>query len=300
MLLALVLLLGGAAMLVPNFLSWVNLTGVALSMATVGILSCTMLLCLAAGDFDLSIGSVVAFAGVLAAVVTNASGSAALGLASGVLAGGVVGVVNGLVVAGLGINALITTLASMQIVRGLSYIVSDGRAIGVRETSFFALGITSLLGIPTPVWIMVGFFAAFGLVLERTVFGRNALAIGGNREAARLAGIAVTRTKVAIFTLQGLVAGFAGVILAARMTSGQPTTGQGLELQVISACVLGGVSLSGGVGTMSGVVVGVVIMGIVQNAMNLLHIPPFYQYVASGAILLAAVLLDRIRQREAS
>jgi len=107
----------------------------------------------------------------------------------------------------------------------------------------------------------------------------------------------VTRTKIAIFALQGLAAGFAGVILAARMTSGQPTTAQGLELQVISACVLGGVSLSGGVGSVSGVVVGVLIMGTVQNAMNLLNIPPFYQYVASGAILLAAVLLDRLRQR---
>jgi len=293
-------LVAAVSMFVPNFLSWVNLTGLALSVATVGILSCTMLFCLAAGDFDLSVGSVVALAGVLAAVATNATGSVVVGVAAGVLAGGVVGLTNGIVVAALGVNALIATLANMQIVRGFSYIVSDGKAVGVRESGFFALGITSLLGVPTPVWLMLAFFVAFGLLLERTVFGRNTLAIGGNREAARLAGIAVVRTKIAIFTIQGLAAGFAGVVLAARMTSGQPTTAQGLELQVISACVLGGVSLSGGVGRMGGVVVGVLIMGTVQNAMNLLNIPPFYQYVASGAILLAAVLLDRSRHREAS
>jgi L-arabinose transport system permease protein len=144
---------------------------------------------------------------------------------------------------------------------------------------------------------MVACFVVFGILLNRTIFGRNTLAIGGNAEAARLAGIDVTRTKIIIFTLQGLMAGFAGVILASRMTSGQPATAQGLELQVISACVLGGVSLTGGVGTITGVIVGVLIMGTVQNAMNLLNVPPFYQYVASGSILLAAVLFDRLKRR---
>ena len=150
----------------------------------------------------------------------------------------------------------------------------------------------------TPVWIMAACFLVYGVLLNRTIFGRNTLAIGGNAEAARLAGISVTRIKIIIFALQGLMAGFAGVILAARMTSGQPNTAQGLELQVISACVLGGVSLTGGVGTMTGVIVGVFIMGTVQNSMNLLNIAPFYQYVASGSILLAAVLFDRLRQRK--
>jgi len=174
MLLVLVILLAAVSAAVPNFLSWVNLTGLALSVSTVGILSCTMLFCLAAGDFDLSVGSVVAFAGVVAAALTNATGSVAAGIAAGMLAGGSVGLVNGVVVAGLGVNALIATLASMQVVRGFCYIASDGKAIGVRETGFFALGITSLLGVPTPVWIMLSFFVVFGLLLNRTVFGRNA------------------------------------------------------------------------------------------------------------------------------
>ena len=297
MLAVFVVLLIAVSIFVPNFFSAVNMRGLALSVATVGIIACTMLFCLAAGDFDLSIGSIVALSGVLAAVVINHTHSVPLGVAAGIAAGGLVGLINGTVIARIGINALITTLATMQIVRGFSYIVSDGKAVGVGESSFFTLGISSFLSIPTPVWIMIACFAVFGILLNRTVFGRNTLAIGGNAEAARLAGIGVVKTKIIIFTLQGLMAGFAGVILAARMTSGQPATAQGLELQVISACVLGGVSLTGGVGTMTGVIVGVLIMGTVQNAMNLLNIPPFYQYVASGSILLAAVLFDRLKQR---
>lgn len=297
MLLVLAILLVIVSVFVPNFFSWVNAKGLLLSVATVGIIACTMLFCLAAGDFDLSVGSVVAMSGVLAAVVVNHTGSVTLGIASGVLAGGVVGLVNGFVIAQLGINALITTLATMQIVRGLALIACDGKPVGVVKEEFFTLGIGSIAGVPVPIWVMLACFLAFGVLLKRTIFGRNTLAIGGNAEAARLAGIRVTRTKIVIFTLQGLIAGFAGVILAARMTSGQPNTAQGLELQVISACVLGGVSLTGGVGTMVGVVVGVLIMGTVNNAMNLKNVPTFYQYVASGGILLAAVLFDRLKQR---
>ena len=137
------------------------------------------------------------------------------------------------------------------------------------------------------------------MLLSRTVFGRDTLAIGGNEEAARLAGIPVVRIKIAIFVLQGLVAAFAGIVLAARMTSGQPKVAEGFELVVISACVLGGVSLTGGVGSMGAVIAGVLIMGIVQNAMNLLNVEPFWQYVARGLILLGAVLFDRLRQPRA-
>jgi L-arabinose transport system permease protein len=234
---------------------------------------------------------------VLAAVVINETGSVALGIASGILAGGVVGFLNGFVIARLGINALITTLATMQIVRGLAFVFSDGKAVGVREASFFQLGINSFLGVPIPVWIMIACFAVFGILLNKTVFGRNTLAIGGNYEAARLAGIRVVGLKIVIFTLQGLITGFAGVILAARFTSGQPTTAVGLELQVISACVLGGVSLSGGVATILGVIVGVLIMGTVNNVMSLMNLDFRYQYITSGCILLAAVLIDKLRQR---
>jgi L-arabinose transport system permease protein len=285
---------------VPHFFSWVNMVGLALAVSMVGMVACTMLFCLASGDFDLSVESVVAFSGVLAAVVINATNNVPLGILGGVLAGGLVGLVNGVVIAKLRINALIATLASMQIVRGLGFIVSGGSAVGIRNDAFFALGLGTFLSVPNPVWITLGCFVVFGVLLNWTTFGPNTLAIGGNREAARLAGIAVERTKIVIFALQGLMAGLAGVVLASRITSGQPNTSYGFALDVISACVLGGVSLSGGVGTIQGVIIGVLIMGTVQNAMNLMNVPTFYQYVARGAILLAAVLFDQLRRRRAA
>lgn len=297
MLLVFAVLFVACGVFVENFLSVANLRGLALSVSTIGMVSCTMMFCLAAGDFDLSVGSVVAFAGVLGATVMNASNSVALGVAAALGAGALIGFMNGIFVARMGVNALIATLASMQIVRGLGFIASDGRAVGIRTSAFFDLGNTALLGVPVPVWITVAIFAIFGVLLNRTIFGRNSLAIGGNKEAAHLAGVPVVRVKVLIFTLQGLVASFAGLVLAARMTSGQPNTSLGLELEVISACVLGGVSLAGGVARIEAVIAGVLIMGLVQNAMNLLNIPPFYQYVARGVILLGAVMLDRLKRR---
>ncbi len=297
MLLVLFLLFIGCSLFVTDFFTWINMKGLALAVSTTGMVSCTMLFCLASGDFDLSIGSVVACAGVLTAVVINGTNSLGLGIVAGLVLGGIVGLMNGIVVAKLHINALITTLATMQIVRGLGYIISKGIAVGISDESFFVLGNSQLLGIPTPVWVTLICFIIFGYLLRSTVFGRNTLAVGGNKEAAYLAGIHVDRLKITIFTLQGIMAAFAGIILASRMTSGQPMASQGFELEVISACVLGGVSLTGGIGTMSFVIAGVLIMGIVQNSMNLLNVPPFYQYVARGMILLCAVLFDRFKQK---
>ena len=297
MLVVLALLYAACALCVPHFASWPNTEGLLLSVATVGMVSCTMLFCLASGNFDLSVGSVVACSGVVAAVAMQRSDSVLVGVLAGLGSGALVGLINGFVVARLSINPLITTLATMQIVRGFAFIVSQGKAVSIAHDSFSALGSTSWLQLPLPVWICAGFFVVFGFLLSRTVFGRDTLAIGGNEEAAQLAGIPVVRTKIAIFVLQGLVAAFAGMVLAARMGSGQPTSSQGLELEVISACVLGGVSLTGGVGSMGAVIAGVLIMGIVQNAMNLLNVESFWQYVARGLILLGAVLFDRLRQR---
>lgn len=298
MLVVLAILFVGCSVFVENFLSWRNLQGLALAVSMTGMVACTMLFCLAAGDFDLSIGSVVACAGVLAAVVMNRSGSITLGVAAGLGIGALVGLTNGYVVAKLRINALITTLATMQIVRGSGFIISDGKAVGIGLEDFFSLGSSTLFGVPTPVWITAACFAVFGFILNRTVFGRDTLAVGGNAEAAHLAGIAVDRVKIIIFTAQGVMAAFAGIVLASRITSGQPNTSQGFELEVISACVLGGVSLTGGVGSMAFVIAGVLIMGIVQNAMNLMNVATFYQYVARGLILLAAVLFDRWKRRQ--
>lgn len=286
-----------ASLFVEGFSSAFNMKSLLLSVSMVGMSACTMLFCLASGDFDLSIEAVVAMSGVLAAMVVSATGNVMLGIIAGIAAGGVVGLVNGVVIAKLKINALITTLATLQIVKGIGYIISGGKAVGVANESFFILGTARPLGVPLPVWITVVCFIVFGFLLNRTIYGKNALAIGGNAEAARLAGVAVDRVRIWIFLIQGLIAGFAGVILASRMTSGQPKTSEGFALEVISACVLGGVSLSGGVGTIMGVIVGVLIMGTMQNVMNLMNVEPFYQYVARGGVLLAAVIFDLYRQR---
>lgn len=280
------------AALVPDFTSRGNITGLLLSVTLTGTIASTMMLVLALGEVDLSIASVVAFSGVVASVAANVIG-APLGILAGILAGGAVGLFNGLVVAGFGINSLIATLATMEAVRGLAYITSGGDAVPILEPSFFGLSSANFLGLTTPVWLMFVSFVVFGFVLNRTVFGRDVLAIGGNVEAARLAGIPVLRIRIAVFTLQGLLAGLAGVLLTSRMGLGDPKTSLGLELAVISACVLGGVSLSGGIATISGVVVGVLIMGCVQDAMGLLNVPAFYQYLVRGGILLLAVMFDR-------
>ncbi|WP_460528105.1 L-arabinose ABC transporter permease AraH [Chitinimonas naiadis] len=282
---------------VPNFLTAINMRGLALAVSLAGMVGCGMLFCLASGDFDLSVASIVACSGVACATVINLSESVGLGVLAGLGIGAVFGLLNGFVVARLKINALITTLASMQIARGLAYIIADGKAVGISEESFFSIGNSDWLGIPTPVWITIASFVVFGFLMSKTVFGRNTLAIGGNEEAARLAGVNVVRTKIIIFTLTGLIAALAGVVLASRMTSGQPMTSIGFELTVISSCVLGGVSLKGGVGRISYVIAGVLILGTVENAMNLLNISPFAQYVVRGLILLVAVIFDRYKQQ---
>lgn len=301
---------------IDRFCSLDNMVSLGLQVSSIGIVACTMLFCLASGDFDLSIGSVYACSGVLAAVVANQTGSVLFGLLAGILIGGLVGLVNGIVIAKFQINALITTLATMQIVRGLAYLVGKGQSVSASSEKFTVLG-SSLLplgwllpgrgaggtsgleGIPTPVLITVFSFVLFGFLLRYTTFGRNTLAMGGNKEAARLAGINVSRLQIIIFTMQGLMAGFAGAIMASRMGIGDPKVGVGFELQVISACVLGGVSLKGGIGSMTFVVSGVLIMGAVENAMNLKNLDPFFQYIVRGGILLAAVLFDRFKQRRA-
>ncbi|UFH50736.1 L-arabinose ABC transporter permease AraH [Pseudomonas sp. KNUC1026] len=297
MLLVAVVVFAASALLIDNFLSPLNMRGLGLAISTVGIAACTMLFCLASGHFDLSVGSVIACAGVIAAVVMRDTGSVGLGVCAALGMGLLVGLINGIVIAKLRINALITTLATMQIVRGLAYIFSSGKAVGVGQEGFFVFGNGQLGGVPVPILITVACFAFFGWLLNYTTYGRNTMAIGGNQEAARLAGVRVDRTKIVIFAVHGLIGALAGVVLASRMTSGQPMVGQGFELTVISACVLGGVSLAGGIGMMRHVIAGVLILAIIENAMNLKNIDTFYQYVIRGTILLLAVIIDRLKQR---
>jgi L-arabinose transport system permease protein len=285
------------ALTVENFFSVPNVIGLMLSVAQIGMVACTMMLCLASRDFDLSIGSTIAFSGVLGAIILERTDSVMLAMGGGLLAGALIGAGNGVLIAYLRVNALIATLATMLMVRGLAFIVSHGQAVGVANESFIAIGDQRVFGLPLPVLVAGGCFLVFGVLLNHTIFGRNTLAIGGNPEAARLAGVRVERLRVWIFLLQGVVTALAGLILASRITSGQPNAAQGFELDVISACVLGGVSLQGGKARIFGVLIGVLIMGTVENVMNLLDVDAFYQYLMRGVILLAAVLFDQLKTR---
>ena len=310
MLLILGLLTGVCWFTVDGFGSPQNITDVLLQVSTVGMVATTMLFCLASGNFDLSVGTLIPCGGVVCALVLKQTGNPILAIGAALAFGALVGLINGCVVAKLKINALITTLSTMMMVKGIAFVFADGRSIGIGHPALLGLANAAfpvirnadgaiVFQISLPVWICFALFGFFGFVLARTSFGRNTLAIGGNEEAARLAGITVDRIKITIFTVQGAVAAMAGVLLAARMGIGDPKTAQGSELSIISACVLGGVSLAGGVGRMSYVVAGVLIMGIVENAMNLLSIDSFYQYIVRGAILLGAVLFDRFRGQRA-
>jgi len=290
-----------ASVWVPFFFTVQNMIGLSLSVSQVGMLACTMLFCLAAADVDLSIGSLIAFTGVLNSVMMQLlPGQIVLPVLITLVVALGVGFFNGYVIAKLGINALIATLATMQIFRGLGFRLSHGVAVGIANDQFYLLGNGTFLGVPIPIWVTAVSFIVFGLLLNRTVYGRNTLAIGGNKEAARLSGINVEWTRMVIFGLQGLMAGVAGVILSSRITSGQPNAALGFELDVISACVLGGVSLSGGIGTITGTIAGVLIMGTVQNVLNLFNVEYFWQYVVRGTVLLLAVLFDQLKQRRAA
>ena len=296
--LVLVILLVWASVEVKGFLSTTNLIySLGLSVTTTGIVSCGMLFALASGDFDLSVGSVAAFAGMLVAVLLGKGFSAFPAVMISLVASLFIGAVNGFIIAVCGINALITTLATMQIVRGLAYILHGGDSMGISDMGFAGFGTGTPLGIPMPLWTLLTCLIVFGLLLHRTVFGRNALAIGGNREAAHLAGVPTRKVQIVIFSLLAMLAGLAGIVSSAQQQLGDPKSMQGLELRVISACVLGGVSLTGGIGSITHVIVGVLIMGTVQNVMDLVGVQTFYQYLISGAILLAAVLLDKLKQR---
>ena len=309
MLLVLGLLVAGCWIGVSGFGTPENAMNLLLQVSTVGIVATTMLYCIASGNIDLSVGTLIPCGGVLCALVLRQTGNVALAIAAALAFGALVGLLNGIIVAKFRINALITTLSTMMMVKGTAFVFADGKSIGIADQGLLDLAngafpifhkagsSTVLFQVTTPVWICLGLFGLFGFIIERTTFGRNTLAIGGNPEAARLAGVKVEKLRVWIFLLQGLVAGLAGLILASRITSGQPNAAQGFELDVISACVLGGVSLQGGRARIFGVLIGVLIMGTVENVMNLLDVDAFYQYLMRGLILLAAVLLDQLKTR---
>lgn len=288
------------------FLTSSNLINVVRQVSFTGIAAVGATMVLLIGGIDLSIGSVLAFTGVIAAkVIIEAGYPPLLGLLAGVTAGMVTGLINGLIVTKLRIPALITTLGTLTIIRGVSFTLTGGLPVfGFPKESFlgFAEGVQAIgkgyvLGIPVPVIIMVIVFILGYVFLYRTYFGRYIYAIGGNLETARLSGIKVQRIQLLVYTLAGLLTGIAGMIVMGRVNSGQPSLGVGFELEVITAVVLGGVSIAGGAGSLLGVILGVFIMGVLSNGLIILNVTEYDQMVVRGLVLLIAVGVDQLRIR---
>lgn len=282
----------------PVFLSTQNLLNILLSASLVGTIASAATLVILSGGLDLSVASNVALQGVLSAVLIQAGLSPIVAVILTLISGILTGVINAFFITDVGINPLITTLGTQQVYRGLAYIVSGGSAVYIQNDVFNSIGNKTTLGIPNPVIYLIIIFIVFSVVLAKTRFGRVVYVIGGNKETARLSGINTKFYSYSIYIISGLMSAFGGIVLAARMTSGQPTAANGLDLDAITGVILGGAALSGGVGTMLGTVLGVIIMSTFRNGLLLLNVNAFYQYIASGLLLLFAVSFDLLRNRK--
>lgn len=274
------------------FLTTSNLLNVVRQMSVTTIVAIGMTFVIITGGIDLSVGSTVAVSGVAAADVLARTGQPLLAMLAGIAVGLLIGSFNGLITAKFRIAGFITTLAMMQAARGLGYIHTQGNPITANDPGFTIIGIGYFLGIPVPVWIMITVIIFGAIVLNKTRFGRYTYAVGGNEVAARWTGLPVGRAVAGVYVMTGMLAGLAGVILTARLGSGQPAAGTGLELDAIAAVVLGGTSLAGGRGKISGTVIGCILVAVLSNGLTLHNVSSYWQMVVKGAIIVIAVVLD--------
>ena len=291
----LVLIMGVLSLLSEQFYNPTNLTNILRQTAMTIITACAATMVMISGGLDISVGGVLALTGVVAAKLATMHYPLGLAILIGVLTGGLIGVINGGLVVGLRITPVIATLGTMNVARGLAFLISGGQAVVTGLPPEFRLPGRSYAVadiIPTPVVIMLGIFLLFYFLLHHTLLGKYTYAIGGNRETARLSGIPVGRIQFLLYALVGLMTGVSGVIMASRLASGQPDVGYGFEFDVIVAVILGGTSLAGGEGSVFGTLIGALIVGTLKNGLNLLGVHTFYQYVVQGIVLIFAVLLD--------
>ena len=289
-----VLLLGIAlSILSDRFLTVNNILNVLRQVSINTIIACGMTMVILTGGIDLSIGSVLALSAAIMAGLAAAGASPVLAVLVGLAVGAGLGLINGLIITRGKVAPFVATLATMTIARGLTLVYTQGRPVTGLPASLRAMGTAYAGPIPLPIIFMAVIVGITYLVLTHTPFGRFIYSVGSNEEASRFAGIAVKRVKTLTYTLTGLAAAMAGVILTGRLNSAQPTAGVGFELDAIAAVVLGGTSLSGGQGSVLGTVIGALIIGVLDNGLNLLDVSSFYQQVAKGVVILVAVLIDR-------
>jgi len=283
-----------------GFISLDNTLNIARQISMITIIAIGMTFVILSGGIDLSVGSIVALTGVIAAIILNATGGKGggnipLAVSGALLAGILIGAFNGFIISRFRVPPFIVTLSTMISFRGLVFLICGGRPEGNLPDSFYFIGGGYLI-LPVPVIIMAAVIGAAWYLANHTKFGRYTYAIGGNEEAARFSGINIMNMKVAIYSLCGLTAAISGIILASRLFSGDPKSGQLYELDAIAAAVVGGTSLSGGKGTILGTFLGSLIIGVISNGLNLMGVESYTQNIIKGAVILIAVLLDQMRK----
>ncbi len=296
-LLSLLIIIFLLSLLSPFFLTTDNLLSIGLQMAVIAIMSIGQMWIIISGGIDLSVGSVLALSGVVTTLLISGGLDIASASLAGIFVGSLCGLVSGFLIAVGKLPPFISTLGMMGIARGMALIITKGVPIFGLPESFAVIGNGRIAHlIPLPVLLTLLLAVLGHIILTQTPFGRYTYAIGSNFEAARLSGIRTTRTIIYIYLLGGFLSGIAGIILASRLSTGQPTAGTGYELDVIAACVIGGASLSGGAGTIWGAILGALLIGVLRNGCNLLDISAFWQQVAIGAIIVIAVFIDQYQK----
>ncbi|MDD1780041.1 ribose ABC transporter permease [Enterovibrio sp. ZSDZ35] len=295
-LIALLFLIVVVSFLNPNFFTVDNILNILRQTSINAIIAVGMTLVILTAGIDLSVGSVLALCGAFAATLIAMEVPVLVAVPTALFAGAVLGAISGIIIAKGKVQAFIATLVTMTLLRGVTMVYTEGRPIstGFTDTAdaFAWFGTGYALGIPVPVWLMVIVFAAVWYLLNHTRFGRYIYALGGNESATRLSGIDVDKVKIGAYAICGLLAALAGIIVTSRLSSAQPTAGMGYELDAIAAVVLGGTSLMGGKGRIMGTLIGALIIGFLNNALNLLDVSSYYQMIAKAVVILLAVMVD--------
>ena len=279
----------------PSFMTTDNILNILRQVSISALIAFGMTFVILTGGIDLSVGSTLALTGAIAASMLASGMDPVLTMFTALLIGAILGAINGVIIAKGKVAPFIATLATMTIFRGLTLVFTEGRPISDlgNEISFQMLGKGYFFGVPVPVVTMIVAFFALYFIMHKTTFGRRVYAVGGNEGAAKLSGINVDRIKIAVYSLTGMLAALSALILTSRLNSAQPTAGTSYELDAIAAVVLGGTSLTGGRGWIFGTLVGALIIGVLNNGLNLIGVSSFFQQVVKGLVILVAVLIDR-------
>ncbi len=280
-----------------NFMTTNNILNILRQISVYGILACGMAFAMMTGGIDLTVGATAGVAGAIAALMITNGTNMVFAIVVSLLSGAVMGWLAGITIAHTGIPPFIMTLGLQITFRGVCYLVCEGKPIGNLPEGFTFLGLGNLFGIPVPIYFMILAFIIVGIILSKTSFGRSVYAVGGNYQAAYHSGINAKRVLTFAYIISGICAALAGVILTARNASAQPTAGNTFETEAIAACAMGGVSFSGGKGAVPGIFFGALLMGIINNAMNLMYISSYWQQVVKGIIIIASVLYSIYNSR---